>query len=220
VIEEALRPDFRPGAVLVSGTCPKGADAICERTWESWGGLVERHPADWEGPCREACKPGHRKPDRHGGTYCPAAGIYRDAEMVAEGAEVCQAFIRDGSHGATTTADLAESAGIPVQRHEVTSRQAAPRDADRASQLDYQAGCAMRAGDIDRAVKLVYQARQLDPSRAEVWAQRDQRLRQAMQASTERRLVDAGIKPDDPGLLQVASWNREIGIRPEPEPTP
>jgi YspA, cpYpsA-related SLOG family len=243
VVEEALRPHFRPGAVLVSGACPKGADAICERVWEGWGGLVERHPADWEGPCRDTCKPGHRKPDRQGGTYCPAAGNYRDAEMVAEGAEAAEAFIHAGSHGASTTAELAERAGIPVNRHEITSSEAAPRqqwsrcpgdgrpihpgdqraiadfrrhlERSPAERLDYDAGVAMRAGDLDRAVRLIYQARQLDPARSALWESRQERLLQAMAATTERRLKDAGIEHDDPGLQNVRNWNAALSTGTE-----
>jgi hypothetical protein len=89
---------------------------------------------------------------------------------------------------------------------------AAGRGSDRASRLDYDAGVAMRAGDLDRAVRLIYQARQLDPSRSELWDERQRRLRQSMAATTERRLKDCGIKPDDPGLQAIRGWNAAAGV--------
>jgi len=84
-----------------------------------------------------------------------------------------------------------------------------------ADRLDYDAGVAMRAGDIDRAARLIYRARELDPARSALWDERDRRLRQAMAATTERRLADAGVRASDPGLAIARGWNAAVGAGPD-----
>jgi hypothetical protein len=106
VIRGALREHWQPGTVLVTGACPRGADAIAERLWRSWGGQAERHPADWAAG--------------------RGAGFARNAAMAARGADACLAFIRDGSPGATHAARLAALAGIPVHRYSHPGQAKAP----------------------------------------------------------------------------------------------
>ena len=102
--------------VIVHGGCPTGADAMATRIASDYRYRTEPHPADWSAPCRPACQPGHRRQQDDGTTTCPAAGPYRNAEMVRLGANVCLAFIRNGSRGASGTAYLAADVGIPVRR--------------------------------------------------------------------------------------------------------
>lgn len=97
VIRAALvgvRHPIYPGTLVHGGA--RGADKMAAHVARDMGWLIEPHPADW---------------DQHG----KRAGFVRNAEMVKAGADVCLAFIRNNSRGATMCARLAEDAGIPVQ---------------------------------------------------------------------------------------------------------
>lgn len=83
--------------VIVHGHCPHGADALADEWARKYGATVERHPANWR-------LEGKR------------AGFIRNARMVNLGADVCLAFIKNGSRGASHTARLAEEAGIETRR--------------------------------------------------------------------------------------------------------
>lgn len=101
------------GIVLVHGGCntnngrathspPRGADAIANALWKSWGMTVEIHKAKWS---------------QHG----RAAGPIRNKDMVDRGADLCIAFILDESAGATDCVRRATEAGIPVHVYRLTS---------------------------------------------------------------------------------------------------
>lgn len=88
-----------------------------------WAGLKlgfkpDVHRVNWYVPCDPLrCKPNHRKRDKVGRLYCPAAGNHRNQHMVdleprpAEGI----AFIKDSSPGASHCVRAMRAAGIPVR---------------------------------------------------------------------------------------------------------
>ncbi|MCX5253576.1 DUF2493 domain-containing protein [Streptomyces canus] len=87
---------------VVHGACPRGADAHAAawcKTAHCFDNAVseEEHPANWQ-------------------INGKRAGFIRNAHMVNLGADLCLAFIRNGSRGASHTAALAEQAGIPTRR--------------------------------------------------------------------------------------------------------
>lgn len=104
--------------VVVHGAAT-GADEIAGDIALDLGMTVEEHPANWDS-CGPDCNPSHYR-YRWGQPYCPRAGFVRNDEMVKLGADICLAFIKDGSKGATMAAKLAERAGIPTHRYLVTT---------------------------------------------------------------------------------------------------
>lgn len=89
------------GPLTVVHGCAKGgdthADEWARKAEHPLRVTAERHPPDYT-------------------THGRRAPWVRDSAMVKAGADACLAFIRDGSKGATGTADLAEQAEIPTQR--------------------------------------------------------------------------------------------------------
>jgi len=82
--------------VIVHGGAA-GADQIADKLARDHGVTVEAYRAEWERNGRNA-------------------GIIRNMKMVGLGADICLAFIKDGSRGATHCAEYAEHRGIPVRR--------------------------------------------------------------------------------------------------------
>jgi hypothetical protein len=107
----------RDEIVVVHGGA-QGADMMAASLADHYGCRTEEHRADWEAPCRPSCQRGHRRKRRDGSTFCPAAGNYRNQEMVDAGAAVVLAFFQHGAAN-TGTSDCvrrAEAAGIRVKR--------------------------------------------------------------------------------------------------------
>lgn len=93
-----------------------GADTLSGKIAQMHGFMVEEHPANWD-DCGDDCGPEHYRYRYDRTPYCPRAGFKRNALMVDLGADICLAFIRNGSKGAGMTARMAEKAGIPTHRY-------------------------------------------------------------------------------------------------------
>jgi len=108
------------GPVTVVHGGATGADELAAVLAPTFGPHVtcERWPADWPGPCRAECRPGHRRARRDGSTYCPAAGNYRNQAMVDAGAQLALAFPIGESPGTRDCVRRAAKAGIPTTIHE------------------------------------------------------------------------------------------------------
>lgn len=112
----AFLDDAQEDHVIVHGGAP-GADDISGRIADEWQIPAEVHPANWAS-CGSGCGPSHYR-YRDGTAYCPRSGFIRNSHMVALGADICLAFIKNDSKGANMTADLAEKAGIPTFRFRI-----------------------------------------------------------------------------------------------------
>jgi hypothetical protein len=115
------------GQLVVVHGAARGADAIAS-AWARQNarlGVVERRfPADWEGPCTVACKPGHRQLRLDGSSYCPQEGLRRNQRMVDHVAAVadprgviCVGFLVPGQacRGTRDCMRRAREAGLPVR---------------------------------------------------------------------------------------------------------
>jgi hypothetical protein len=97
-IREAWLVAGRPYGVVVVHGGARGADYIAGVYAKRLGFSVEVHEvsdADWK-------------------NFGRSSGAIRNQAMVDKGADICLAFIRNESRGATMCAKMAEKAGIPV----------------------------------------------------------------------------------------------------------
>lgn len=106
--------------VVTHGANRRGADRYASDWADCHDNVInDRHPANWHGPCQPTCKPGHRRPSKSGRPYCPAAGDYRNQEMVDLKPRVVLAFFQSGApnRGTRDCADRAYWAGLNVVDH-------------------------------------------------------------------------------------------------------
>lgn len=85
----------RADVTIVHGNNPNGADFFASVIAPSNQFVEEKHPAMWN-------------------IYGRSAGHIRNLEMIELGADVCLAFIKDNSPGASHCALAAKTAGIPT----------------------------------------------------------------------------------------------------------
>lgn len=94
---DAILAQYAPDRpIIVHGGC-RGADQMADVIARRLGLPTEEHKAHWS-------------------RYGKSAGFVRNKAMVGLGADLCFAFIKNGSRGATMCADLAEGAGILTVR--------------------------------------------------------------------------------------------------------
>lgn len=117
--------------VVRHGDCPTGADSMADefanklsrlmaspraKTKKGYTVRVEKYPANWYKSCNEKENCQHVRYSS-GRKWFACAGFVRNEKMVSMGADICLAFIKNNSPGASGTARLAEKAGIRVVKY-------------------------------------------------------------------------------------------------------
>jgi hypothetical protein len=105
--DDERRPDT--DVTIMHGDAP-GADRLAGEVATALGFPVFPVPADWEGPCCDTCKKGHRRISRTGRSYCPAAGVYRNERMLGYGPAMVIAM--PGGKGTAHMLEIAKAAGV------------------------------------------------------------------------------------------------------------
>ncbi|GGJ87242.1 hypothetical protein GCM10011583_18480 [Streptomyces camponoticapitis] len=117
VWHDALQDGY-DGISVMEGTAP-GADSMCGNWAKArLGDGIAHTPveADWEGPCVNTCRPGHRRTRRDDTEFCPFAGHRRNQEMIDRKPLMALAFQVGNSTGTADCLRRLNKAGIPVRR--------------------------------------------------------------------------------------------------------
>ena len=103
-------PEYSRGADKIAG------EWVLEMAESGLPVRQEAHPADWEGPCRDTCDHNGRQVWR-GASMCPAAGPYRNTEMIQAGAHGGIAAMKIGAKntGSKDCTLKMMGASIPLQ---------------------------------------------------------------------------------------------------------
>lgn len=115
LVEYAFDKYVTVNDIIIEGEA-RGADSLCREVADSRGIEIEKHPADWNGPCGPECPPNHRRKNkgdvRHGGSddYCPAAGPRRNRAMLDSGLDFLLVF--PGGIGTQNMISICQEAGV------------------------------------------------------------------------------------------------------------
>ena len=112
-VEVHLGPGVDPSRIVLVHGDAHGLDRLAAAAARRLGFQVEPHSAAWSAPCRATCSPHHRRRRWDGTDHCPAAGVYRNEEMVELGADL--AIVFPGGSGTADCARRIRAAGFPVQ---------------------------------------------------------------------------------------------------------
>lgn len=111
VVERTMFEYCQLGDVIVHGAA-RGADSLCAKLADDMGWEKEPHPADWRAPCTPECKPGHRRVNAYGKSYCPMVGLYRNQEMLDGGLDLLIVF--PGNSGTADMVRRCKKAGVKI----------------------------------------------------------------------------------------------------------
>jgi len=187
-----------------------GAQAV---SWRQSVRIIRNRDARRARPGRHSWQGTSRQHERQ----CESCGTVAIRRMHPAGKRWLTTYWRDGR---AIAADHVPPCGEPLKG----SRLSTEERSKLADEADMSAGFACHEADTDRAARLLLDARVLDPGRAALWDQREQRIREAaarrqpqtLERQTQERLRAAGVSPGDPGLKFIRGWNeaaRERAIR-------
>jgi hypothetical protein len=215
-VETALKPYFSPTTMLVEGDAD-GVDKDSASLWESWGGLVERHPVsqqEWDANPKGA---GHARNRRMVDRLSASGNGQVLAIDLPCTKDDCRRREPHFTHGTSGCVTEAEKAGLKVDHFKAAEFTEAPPKAVDLAQAATEADLAAREapgnGDYDRALTWLAAAKELDPGNAAVFEQHERQVRTAMPIVPQRREC---TRCGEPGSQYPNGEYRCDGHKPQP----